>query len=347
MGSEMCIRDRATGEPLRFIQDISYAKWRRATLYYYYNWILNIDEPVIKKVILWGSIRDLRRNRSLKTKFLNWLSNTIFLNCFRMTERDIKRYIKIINSYKPDLIRGYAGALYELCRYAERKHIRLHRPKVVIAAAETLYNEMREAIEGRFQTKVYNFYGSRELGPIAGECSEGLMHIFSFNNYVEILDRNNMRVDEEGAKGKIIVTNLHNYSMPFIRYEIGDIATVGPKKCKCGNLLPTLLHVDGRIIEHFVREDGTFVPGEFFIHVIGVVHNKGFIRKFKVIQEDFKKIRILVIPEKKINNHIKENIENEIKMVMGQDVQIIWELVDDIPKTSEGKFLYTKSLVWK
>lgn len=337
----------STGEPVRFIQDDLYDRWGNATYQFYYKDILGIDEPNAKKVILWGSERDLfQGGMGIKAKITNWLASTVFLNSFKMTNKDMDNYIKIINSYKPELIRGYTGSLFELCRYIERRNIKIYKPKILISAAETLSNDMREKIETVFGTKLYDFYGSRETNNLAGECKEGLMHVLAFHNYIEILNNDN-RVVEEGEEGRVIVTNLHNYSMPFIRYEIGDMAVLGPEKCKCGNVLPTLKKITGRITDHFIKEDGTTVPAEFFIHLIGVVCNKGFIKKFQVIQEDYSIIKILVILEGEINESEKKDMEDKIKLVMGQDCKITWDFVKEIPNTKTGKYLYTKSLVWR
>ncbi|NQE54746.1 hypothetical protein C5S29_14245 [ANME-1 cluster archaeon GoMg3.2] len=145
----------STGEPLRFIQDDVYAKWGNVAFYYWYMDILGVDEPNVRKTILWGSERDLfQGGLGFKAKIANWLTNTVFLNSFKMSEDDMDYYIKTINSYKPDLIRGYAGSLYELCRYAE-KNIVIHTPKIVVGAAETLGDEMRGKIETVFGTKLY------------------------------------------------------------------------------------------------------------------------------------------------------------------------------------------------
>jgi len=337
----------STGEPIKFLQDNNYRKWKNATNKYYYQDILDIDEVKSKKIILWGSERDLFTGSiGLKTKMNIWSTNTKFLNSYRMTEENMESYIKIINSYKPDLIRGYTGPLYALCRYAEKKNTPIISPKILICSAETLTDEMRQKIETVFGTKLYNFYGSREVASIAGECKYGLMHIFLFNNYVEILDNRNRPV-KSGIEGRVIVTNLHNYSMPFIRYEIGDMAILGPARCKCGSLLPTLKNVTGRITDHFLKEDGTVIPAEFFISFFGVFWNKGLINKFQVIQEDYKKIRILVVPAGNIDRSEKKFIEDKIKIVMGEDCDIVWDFVDNIPKTKSGKYIYTKSLVWK
>jgi len=335
----------STGEPTRFIQDACFRKWFHATNEYYYKNMLVIDEINVKKVLLWGSPRDVFKGSvGLKAEIGLWLANTALLNSFRMTERDRDNYIKAINFYKPDLIRGYAGSLYELCLHAERKNMKIYTPKIIVSSAETLNDKMREKIETVFGTKLYDFYGSRETASLAGECKRGLMHIFAVNNHIEVIDTHDQPVSE-GEKGRIIVTNLHNYSMPFIRYEIGDMAALGPNKCKCGNILPTLKRIDGRIEEQFVRKDGNIVIGYFFVHLMGVVLNKGFIKKFQVIQEDHDKIRILIVPEVTLPSSERKDIEAKIKLQMGQDCKIIWDFVDDIPKTKSGKYLYTKSLI--
>ena len=334
----------STGEPLRFIQDDVYAKWGNVAFYYWYKDILGIDEPGVKKIILWGSERDLfEGGMGWKANIANWLTNTVFLNSFRMTEEDMENYIKTINAYKPDLIRGYAGSLYELCRYAERKNMEIYTPKIVVSAAEALGNEVRAKIESIIGTKVYDFYGSREAASIAGECKYGSMHIFMFNNYIEILDAQNQPVEEEG-EGRVIVTNLHNYSMPLIRYEIGDMAVLGPEKCRCGNVLPTLKKVTGRITDHFVKEDGTIIHGEYFTHLF---YLKDWVQAFRVIQEDYNKIKLLVVLEGDIRDSERKDIEDKVKLVMGKDCKIIWEFVEEIPITTSGKYLYTKSLVWR
>ncbi len=335
----------STGEPTRFIQDTNYHKWYYATNEYYYKNLLGVNELNAKKIELWGSPRDLFQGSvGLKAKIGMWLNNIVLLNSFRMTETDMEKYVKTINSYKPDLIRAYAGSLFELCRYVEMKNVKIFSPKILVSSAETLTGEMREKIESIFKTKLYNFYGSRETASLAGECKCGLMHIFEFNNYIEILDKINQPVGE-GTEGKIIVTNLHNYSMPFIRYDTGDVAVTGPDKCKCGNILPTLGRIYGRIEEQFIRKDGKIVIGYFFVHLMGVVLNKGFIKKFQVIQEDYDKIRILAVLQQTLPVIEKHDIENKIRMEMGPDCRIIWDFVDDIPKTKSGKYLYTKTLV--
>jgi phenylacetate-CoA ligase len=336
----------STGEPISIVHDDDiYPLWLTAAEHYYYANMLNIDEFDSKKIIIWGLWRDLfQGNKSLKAKINNWLKNKKLLNCLKMTEDCIERYIAIINSYKPDIIRGYSSSLYELCKHAEKKNLTVYTPQIIISAAETLLPEMRQKIETVFGTKVYNFYGAREVASIAGECKEGLMHIFSFYNYVEILDIKDQSVNN-GEEGRVIITNLYNYLMPLIRYEICDMAVLGPKRCKCGNVLPTLEKVTGRITDWFVKEDGTTISPIFFMYLFMTKYRKRFLKKFQIIQEDYKKIRILIVPENS-KEMPQKDIEEKIKQMMGKDCRINWEFVDEIPKTKSGKYIYIKSLVW-
>ena len=330
----------STGEPISFIQDIVYEKWGNAAFYYWYKDILGIDEPSVKKTILWGSGRDLfEGGLGWDAKVVNWLNNTIFLNSFRMTESDMERYISVINSYKPNIIRGYSGSLYDLCRYAERKGIKIHNPNLVVGTAEMLSNEMRARIEKGFGVKVYNFYGSRETNNIAGECGKGLLHIFSFHNYLEVLDQNNQPV-KEGDVGRVVITNLHNYSMPFIRYEIGDMAMLGAKECECGNPLPILKEISGRITDHFVRVDGAIISGSALTLTFNL---KEWVRNFQIIQEDYEIIRILVVLKGTVSVADKSEIEDKMRFLLGEDCKIIWEFVDEIPNSPQGKHLYIRS----
>jgi phenylacetate-CoA ligase len=335
----------STGEPTQFMQDNYYVKWYGASNNYYYQDMLGINANNVKKAFLWGSPQDLFKGSiGFKNKMKNWFSNILFLNSFKMTENDMKSHIESINSYKPDLIRGYAGSLYELSIFSEKHALPVHTPKRLVCSAETLTSDMRTKIETVFGTKLYDFYGSRETASIAGECKDGLIHIFSFNNYLEILDNNNNSTFE-GHEGRVIITTLHNYSMPLIRYELGDVAVPGPPSCSCGNFLPSLKKISGRLEDQFIKKDGSIVIGYFFVHLLGVLQNKGFLKKFQVIQEDYEQIKIRTIVNKELPESEKNEIEQKIRVTMGQDCKILWEFVDEMPKTSSGKFLYTQSLV--
>jgi len=332
----------STGEPIQLVQDDSYRRWGNCVSHYWYKDILGIDEVNAKKIVLWGSERDLFQGTlGWSSKFINWLNNTTFLNSLKMTEGDMDRYLAAINACKPDLVRGYANSLYELCCYAERKGVTLHSPKAVVSSAEMLTDNMRAQIETVFGTKVYNFYGSRETNNVAGECTKGFMHVFTFHNFVEILDANNRPV-REGEEGRIIITNLHNYSMPLIRYEIGDMAVRGPSLVTCGHPLPILERITGRTIDTFLREDGNLVPGEALALAI---YEEPWIKQFQLVQEDYRKVRILLVLRDTLDQARQKEIEGKIRFLLGADCEVLWDFVDEIPTTPQGKYRHIRCLI--
>lgn len=329
----------STGEPIRLIQDDIYKKWEAITQKFYYENMLDIHREKVKKIILWGSEKDIFESKD--SGLIKFENGRIFLNSFIMNKENLSCYVRIINSYKADFVRGYAGSLYELCKYVKDNKLTLYSPKILVSSAEMLRKSMRKTIEEVFRTKVYDFYGSREVNTIAAECKNGSIHTFMFNNYTEILDNFNKKV-KNGEEGKIVITNLHNYSMPLIRYEIGDKAILGSESCDCGSFLPTIKKITGRITENFIKKDGTIVHGEYFTHLF---YLKDWVKAFEVLQEDYGNIKISVVLKGFIKESEKKNIENKIRIVMGHDCEIIWEFVDEIPKIPSGKYVYTRSLI--
>src|SRR5690606_25431630 len=141
-------------------------------------------------------------------------------------------------------------------------------PRSVIVGAEKLYPFQRKLIEEAFAAPVFETYGSREFMLIAAECDrhEGL-HLTSEHLLVEILDEDG-RPTPAGEAGNVVITDLYNFGMPFIRYANGDRAIAGWSKCSCGRGLPLLRQVTGRRLDVLHSPDGRRIPGEFFPHCL-------------------------------------------------------------------------------
>jgi phenylacetate-CoA ligase len=321
------------------LQDHYFKDWAVASERYFLRRFLGLDDPLCRSVVLWGSEKDIfERGIGLKARLTNWWTQTTFLNTFRIGEESLQHYAETINSIRPVLIKGYAGSLYQLARFAKRKNLRLHKPKVIYSSAESLRGFMRDEIEQVFDRKVYDFYGSREVGPIAGECAKGKMHVFNFHNYVEVVNAKNeaTRVNEEG---RVLVSSLHNYSMPLIRYEIGDTAVPG-NPCECGIESGTLEQVTGRITDHFLRKDGGLVHGEYFTHLFYFVD---WVDEFQIVQHTCDEVELFYVASGKHEPRVVQEIDDKIRLVMGNDCHVKWTEVSEIPRTPHGKQLFTRS----
>eukprot|EP01037_Dinobryon_pediforme_P043936 gene43936-55350_t len=90
------------------------------------------------------------------------------------------------------------------------------------------------------------------MGPIAFECKqqEGHFHVAHSNVIVEADETTS--VDFNGAKiNRLLITHLHSYATPLIRYDVGDFGTLA-QSCPCGHDGPTLSNIYGRG-KHFLR----------------------------------------------------------------------------------------------
>jgi phenylacetate-CoA ligase len=262
-----------------------------------------------------------------------------------LSEDNLSEYVRQINRHKPDVINAFAGTIYEIAKYAKRKGTPMYRPRFIVTSVEMLYPAMRETLEDVFRSPVRNMYGAAEVGRVACTCSEGNWHVLINHNHVEILNPDDTPT-APGQMGRIVVTSLHNHAMPFIRYDIGDLARVSTEPCSCGSPLPTLDEICGRVIHHFVRADGTLVFGGNFI---AMFYEHEWMMKFHVLQEDVDRITISYqqLPGSKIPEGATEALTQTVQDVMGSDCRVAWNEVDVIPNSPIGKHLHCRSLVWE
>ncbi len=324
----------STGDPLRVVLDSTYDRWVSATVEFYYSEMVGIDFNRVRKLFLISNVPTRTRAKGVLSFLFHRVNNMMRLHCGELSRGVFEGHLKTLNSYKPVLLHGNASTLYELSRFIERTDAKHHKPDVIVSTGEVLHDFMRSKIEGVFSRRVHDFYGAREVSGIAGQCSEGLMHVFAFNNYVEILDCGN---DE----GDVVLTPLHNFSMPLIRYRIGDQARGKLAKCRCGSPLPALRKIVGRTVDHFITEDRRLIHGSNFIRLL---RNEQLVEAFRVVQEDVNRIRILVVM-KKMNTDWVRYVEEEMRLLMGKKCRIVWEFLDDIPASAGGKHLYVRSLL--
>ena len=333
----------STGEPVVFIQDSLYSDLNNATAIIRYERLgKRLGEPHVQ---LWGSERDiLQASIGLRAKLGNFLRNYTFLNSFRMTEEDMAHYVSIIKSIKPKIIVSYAQSAYELAQYINSEGIHITGVGAVMTCAGTLLPFMRQEIQQAFRCEVFNHYGSREVGGIASEtlAHDGL-HVDMYTHLVEVVDSSGEPV-QPGETGKIIVTGLHNFAMPLIRYRIGDLGIPATEPSGAALGISRLQTVTGRTVDIFITADGTRVDGEYFTHL---VYFRDWIKKFQFVQESHNLVVFRVIRRYDANFEERElsDIEDKIKLVMGQDCQVRFDFVDEIPSSASGKYRYTISKV--
>jgi phenylacetate-CoA ligase len=318
----------STGKPVKLIQDKRYWFINGIINKIYFNKILGkkIGDPEIN---IWGSEKDINRNiLTLKNQIINFFYNRTFLNAFKVNNKKLNEFVKNINKHKPKVIWTYVESIDLLAKFIKKNNLSVYSPDFIISTAGVLYPEIRNNVERVFRCPVYNQYGSREVGPLAIECKykKGL-HIFPWSHYIEVV------------KKQIIVTVLTNYSMPLIRYKIGDLGIKAKKEvCKCGRNTLFFKKIFGRESQYFINSNGNKVYGEYFTHLL---YFKPWVKQFQIVQEQINLINFLIIKNKKPKKEDLIYITKKVKQIMGKNCQVNFIYKKRLNKLKSGKFLYT------
>lgn len=331
----------STGEPVRFIQDKKYFSCNFGDKLLFGT--LNGKMPGDKEIKLWGSEKDiLEGSIGIKEKCINWCYNRVFLNSFVMTPELIKSYIQSINREKPIQIWTYADSVYQLAKYINHNDEQVFSPKNIISTAGVLYAEMRDEISRAFKgSNIIDQYGSREVGGIGCEIGgKRGIRIFEHTNKVEILDQVTGKIFDSG-EGELLITNLTNYSMPLIRYRIGDM---GEKSCDLTGRqgsFAVLTHLIGRTNAHLRKEDGSLIHGEYVTHLF---YQKDWIETFKVIQHAYKEVEFQIVIKEgyDVNEKELQLIKRDLRKVMDEcEITVVY--MDKIPRLKSGKYQFVVS----
>lgn len=328
----------STGSPFKFQHSLESYDRRQANMWRGYGF----SGPTLgtRSLYLWGDhLGEISKLTRIKDNIYNGLFRRKMLNSFYLSEANIGDYIEQINRYKPETIVSYVSPLQILAEYANKHNIALHKPSKILTGAEPLHEFQRECIEQAFDCDVFNTYGCREFMLIAAECSaEKHLHINDDHLVVEITDDTGKNV--KNVLGDIVITDLHNYDFPFIRYKNGDQGQISDQSCSCGLPFRVLDKVEGRKLDLIRTESGKIIPGEFFPHMLKDVAG---IAKFQVKQKVLQEIEISYIPNELFNQKDLEYILAEVNRVTGGELHVKFTAVDDIPLTKLGKFRVTIS----
>ena len=191
---------------------------------------------------------------------------------------------------------AFSQAAADLARFVNAKGLRSWPDINVVCAAERLFPSDREAIVTAFGKNVFETYGSREVMLIAAECdAHDGMHVSMENLLVELVVREDgrERPAEIGETGEVILTDLHNYGMPFVRYASGDLAVSrGRAPCPCGRNLVRIGPVEGRVTETLLDADGGRISGLLFAVVLTLLGES--LRATQIVQHRDRSVTVRV-----------------------------------------------------
>jgi phenylacetate-CoA ligase len=330
----------STGHPLIFMQDSNFRDYVTADIQRHLGWAgWEMGE---QQALIWGAIVDASLWRSLRTRIIDWVWNRFQTNAFVLTDETLTAFANRVQRQRPRILFGYASSLYRFAQFVRQGRYQNITFDGVFPTAELLLPAVRQYLEETFQGKVFNRYSTLDLGGVACECEAHTgLHISAENNYVEILCGG--RPAEPDEVGDIIVTNLNNWGMPFIRYSIGDVgAWYAGGDCPCGRSLPMLQAIEGRTVDTFRTRDGRTVWAGFAGAAYRCLASPA-VRQFQVIQKSLDKMIVRLVPDGEVSQSTLDEIVRAIQTAFGDNVEVEFEFMDEIPTLPSGKHQYAMS----
>lgn len=308
--------------------------------------------------------------RSLPGKVWGGLSDVVVLPKDPLLEGDIERTARAFEALRPDALStvGPLLALFVHGLVASGRALR-HRPKAVFYTASMLQPGLGTLAARVFGAPVLSLYGAVETGIVAQTCLEWAarpdgppatsggqpatpgedmdgnehLHINARRFLIEVVDQSGRPAPPE-TTGRLLVTDLGNRVMPFIRYDIGDAGWVDPRPCSCGSGLPVLGAISGRTEDFVVRPSGRRV-------LLGVlyrgIHDEMMRWKtYQFEQTARDRLTLSIVPDRATYTpdelrRLAEKVE-EVAGEPGDQVTVTVRVVDDIPFEASGKRPFLK-----
>ncbi|MCK4235973.1 MAG: phenylacetate--CoA ligase family protein, partial [Candidatus Krumholzibacteria bacterium] len=275
-------------------------------------------------------------NRGLIKSLKDYFFRTKYVAAYDYSEAFIVKILETAERSSGFSLAGYASSLFPIALIARKRKKEGIRFKTVIAWGDKLFPHYRKAIEETFSTRVYETYGCVEGLRIAAQKDLEYMYIMSPHIYLEIVDEKGVEVPD-GEMGYVLVTRLDGYSMPLIRYYLGDLAIKLPeeKYPKHRELnFPILQKVIGRDTDIVRTRSGKFVIVHFFT---GIFEHIPEIKQFKVTQYNLDGVTIEFIRDKNFSLEILTRIKNQILGYIKEPFKIDFVEVQEIKASPSGK----------
>lgn len=323
----------STGTSIEFYLDEDSRQWKRAVTITYDRWAgWDIGERI---GAIWGNPQHMINLRARLRNTL--LERCIYLDTLKMDEAAMLQFHRELLASPPAILFGHAHSLFLFAKFMENKRLSGIKPRGILSTCMVLHDFERKTIEHVFGCRVTNRYGCEEVSLIACECPEGNMHLNCDTLIVEFI-RDGQSVPP-GEPGAIVVTDLSNYGMPFIRYKVGDVGIPSSKtSCPCGCTYPIMESLEGRVADYVVTPDGNYISGislteNFAMHLPGV-------KQMQIVQERIDFLVFRIVKGELFSELTIQDINRLAQERFGDQMNCQVEYVDTIQSESSGKYRF-------
>jgi len=269
-----------------------------------------------------------------------------YVSAFNISEAEV---LEILDRYrfKKDLFfAGYPSSLNVFAEIALKNSVTNVRFDSAVCWGDKLFDHYKKNIKNAFGCDVKETYSCNEGFLVGAKKDLDYFYIMSPHVYVEIVDKDGNPVPD-GELGYVLLTRLDCFSMPLIRYYVGDLAIKLPREKypeKREMYFPLLEKVIGRDTDIVVTASGKKLIVHFFTGIFEFVPE---IKQFMVIQKDISGIEIDYIPAPGFTSVVLERIEKIFYDKLKEKINVNWRVVDHIPPTASGKPQLIQSFIGK
>ncbi len=278
--------------------------------------------------------------KTVKQKLLNaFVQPYVYLDTMAVTKQSVHEFALAWKKVKPTLLFGHAHSLFVLAQYVKEMGLGGVMPSGIISTSMMLLPHERELIENVFSCRVTDRYGCEEVSLIGCECEvhDG-MHMNIEHLVIEFI-KDDGSPASPGEPGNIVVTDLMNRAMPFVRYQVEDVGIPRDEICSCGRGLPLMGKVTGRVADFLLKNDGTKVAG------ISIIENTlteiSGIDQMQIVQETLSLMHLNVVPGAGYSLSTEEALISYFRELFPGEVDIRLHLIKEIKPELSGKFRFS------
>ncbi|NIA68782.1 phenylacetate--CoA ligase family protein [Pelagibius litoralis] len=249
---------------------------------------------------------------------------------------ELPEQVAWIHKEAPDYLISFPSNLVALAKHCIERDIRFESLKQVMAVGETVTDQARKLVREAWGIPIKDSYSCEEAGYLTIQCPDhDVYHVQSESVFVEVVDDEG-KACSPGEGGRVLITSLHNFATPLIRYELGDYAEVGAP-CACGRGLPVITRTLGRQRNRLILPDGSSVFPYLGDHgdyqaITSVV------QRFQFIQRSLNEIEKLMVVSAPVTPKQEEHMRALIVRNLGHPFNVTFTYVDEIPLSPRGKY---------
>lgn len=247
---------------------------------------------------------------------------------------DTGRQLEWLQRQDADILLTFPTNALDLAALCRERGVRLPKLRELRLVSEAIDGAGKQVLRDTFNVAVTDCYSAQEVGYIALQCpAHDHYHVQAESVFVEIVDERGHPC-EPGSVGRVLVTPLHNFAMPLVRYEIGDYAEVGTP-CACGRGLPVLNRIMGRVRNMATLPDGTRrwpnLAGPFYRDIAPVVQHQ-------IVQHDLEHVEARLVVERPLTSDEEDALRVLILERLGYAFRLSFSYPERIERDRGGKF---------